>query len=402
MRTSGVPHLIDSAGTAASLKRFRLNGATIREHWLQGLMHDNPALLPVMEFDGDFGPLISLGREILGIDNLFVSPSGRLTVVEAKLWRNPQATRTVLAQVLDYAARLAKLSYEELESVCQSAAQSALSPETTLHQFVATRLPEQALSEPEFVDRVQRNLRNGRFLLLVVGDGIREGLEQVLEALHHQSRLHFTFGLVELKIYQTPGNDGMLVVPSVVAHSTEVERAIVTVRGAQSEQVEIDVRSNPQEQAPKLTEREFLESIEDSQTRQLGERLFHWARQRGHIAITKKGDSASVRIPFSSTNVGLVLIRLDRSGRVLTTPPRLRKVLERTGVGGEEVVRLARELQKVVPEVRIEPEKNRVARSIRASELLPRLDEVLAIYDQAIKRIKALDPGLEEASDEEV
>lgn len=401
MRTNGAPHLVGKTGRAVRLNRVRLDGTDIQERELQALIHDNPSLLPVDEFDGDFGPLIPLGREVLGIDNLFISPSGKLTVVEAKLWRNPQATRTVLAQVLDYAARLARLSYEGLETACRSASQSELSPDTTLHQFVSARNAGAVPPEATFVDRVQRNLRNGRFLLLVVGDGIREGLEQILEALHHQSRLHFTFGLVELKIYQAPNEGGQLVIPSVVAHSTEVERAVVTIRGAHTNQVEVDVRADPAEQAPKLTEREFLESIEDPQTRQLGERLFHWARQHGHIEITKKGDSASVRIPFSSTTAGLILIRLDGSGRVLTTPPRLRRVLERIGVGGDEVIRLARELQEVIPGIRIEPEKEQVARFIRASELLPHLDEALAIYEQAIERLRALETDLETSPDED-
>jgi hypothetical protein len=238
MRASGTPHLVSVSGDSTALERVSLGSGEIREGHLQELLDKNPSILPVNQFDGSFGPLVSLGREIMGIDNLFIGPNGRLTVVETKLWRNPQATRTVLAQILDYASRLSRQTFEEFQATCQAANQCALSGGTGLYQFVTTQFPNQVPPEAEFTDRVQRDLRNGRFLLLVVGDGIREGLERVLDALHHQSRLHFTFGLVELALYREPESGGMLVVPSVIAHSTEVERAVVTIRGGTAEQVE--------------------------------------------------------------------------------------------------------------------------------------------------------------------
>ena len=391
MRSEAAPHLVHSDQVAMPLERIELDGREIRETFLQELLDTSPAMLPVSTFDDSFGPIVSLGREMMGIDNLFISPSGRLTVVETKLWRNPQATRQVLAQILDYASRLAALNYEDFESRCAAANQSPVLQSSGLYHLVAGAFPDEVGPEKQFIDRVQKNLRNGRFLLLVVGDGIREGLENILDALHQQSRLHFTFGLVELQLYRQPGSDQLLAIPSVVAHSTEIERAVVTVRGATADQVEVQVHSGPKEKSPRLTEQEFLESIEDTQVRRFGEILFDWGRQRGQIEITKRGDSASIRIPYGETRAGLILVRLYRSGRVLTTPPRLRRVLRRIGVGEEEVIRLARELKKLVPAIRIDSEQEMVASSVKATELLPRMDALLAVYDQAVDRLLALD-----------
>jgi hypothetical protein len=392
--------MVRNGEAAAPLRRLELGGQAIKEDFLQNLLDRNPSILPVSKFSESFGPLVSLGREIMGIDNLFVSPTGRLTVVETKLWRNPQATREVLAQILDYANRLSSLDVEGLEQRCISANQSALSESRCLFELVRQSFPDQTPNESEFNDRLQKSLSTGRFLLLVVGDGIREGLEGVLDSLHHQSRLHFTFGLVEMKLYRTPPDDALLVVPSVVAHSTEIERAIVTIRGAQPDQVEVSVRSDPGEKAPRLTESEFLESIQDAEVRQFGERLFDWGRQRGWIEITKNGASASIRIPFTATRAGFILLRLFKSGKVYTTPPRLRRVLRRIGIGEQEVVRLARELQQLVPEIQIDEQSEMVARSIPARLLSVHLDEVLEVYDAAIQRFKALDPGVENPEDE--
>ena len=60
------------------------------------------------------------------------------------------------------------------------------------------------VEEAAFVDSVNRNLENGRFLLLVVGDGIRESVEAMTEFLTGTPRLHFTLALVELEIYEMP------------------------------------------------------------------------------------------------------------------------------------------------------------------------------------------------------
>lgn len=395
MKVDARPHMVRNGEAAVPLRRLELGGQAIKEDFLQNLLDRNPSILPVSKFSESFGPLVSLGREIMGIDNLFVSPTGRLTVVETKLWRNPQATRHVLAQILDYANRLSSLSFEDLEQRCMSANQSAVTESSGVYSRVSSSFPDEVPGESEFIDRVQKGLTNGRFLLMIVGDGIREGLEGVLGALHHQSRLHFTFGLVELKLYEASAEGDLLVLPSMVAHSTEIERAVVTIRGARPDQVDVTVSDDPGQQAPRLTESEFLEGIKDPDTRLFGERVFQWARERGWIEITKRGDSASIRTPYPETTAGLILLRLYKSGRVLTTPPRLRRVLRRIGVGEAEVIEFAQEIDRLIPEIQINLESEQVAGSVSASQLLPHLDELLRLYEKTIERLNAIDDGIE-------
>src|SRR5688500_14300920 len=80
----------------------------IPEDWLQELLDAMPNLLPVSKIDDRIqGALASLGREVETpagpIDNVFLSNDGYVVVVETKLWRNPEARRSVIAQILDYA-----------------------------------------------------------------------------------------------------------------------------------------------------------------------------------------------------------------------------------------------------------------------------------------------------------
>ena len=83
------------------------------------------------------------------------------------------------------------------------------------------------IDEASFHDAVSRNLRFGRFLLLIVGHGIREEVESMTEFLQQYAGFHFTLAIVELKLFDGP-NGGCIVQPRVLARTTNIERGIVT------------------------------------------------------------------------------------------------------------------------------------------------------------------------------
>jgi hypothetical protein len=390
MKRDGDRYLLADGQKATALEPLDLRNREFREGYLQALLDANPAILPISRFDESFAPTISLGREILGVDNLFISPAGRLTLVETKLWRNPQAVREVLAQVVDYAGRLSELDFEALERRCRDSGRSPVG-ERGLFGLVESEFPDLIPAESDFVDSITRDLRNGRFLLLVVGDGIREGLERMLGALHHQSRLHFTFGLVEIRLYRMPQAEDLLAIPSVVCHSTEIERAVVTVRGAESADVQVEVRSDPGGKAPRLTEREFLDGISNSQVRQFTQRVFDWARDNGRIDIV--GKSAAIRVPFSTTRKGLILMRVFPTGKVLVTPPRLRVALRNADIEEDLAVEIASRLKRIYPDIELRTENKAVAKPMQAEELLPNIEDFIKVYQAAAERAAELDPG---------
>ena len=72
-----------TAGVRADelLGRFDLaDAADLRDR-----IFEHPDILPVAESWSQFWPLVPLGTEVAGIDALFVSPGGFLTIVETKL-----------------------------------------------------------------------------------------------------------------------------------------------------------------------------------------------------------------------------------------------------------------------------------------------------------------------------
>ena len=113
------PYLIQPGTAAQPLTRIGPQQKLYAESWLQELLQNHPELLPVEEFEEAFSHITPIGREIPTkagpIDNLFISEQGCLVLVETKLWRNPEAKREVLAQVIDYAAEVSKWSFGELD-----------------------------------------------------------------------------------------------------------------------------------------------------------------------------------------------------------------------------------------------------------------------------------------------
>ncbi len=199
----------------------------MREADIQALVHEHPACLPIAEIDPMFSGPVPICTELNTpagpIDNFMVTPSGLPVLVECKLWRNPEARREVVSQILDYAKELSRWSSSDVQREVNNRLKRDGNP---LLDEVRRVNPE--IDEQQFNDALTANLRRGRFLLLIVGDGIREGVEAIAEYLQFHAGLHFSLGLVELPIYALRNGD-RLVAPRVLARTALITRNVVAV-----------------------------------------------------------------------------------------------------------------------------------------------------------------------------
>jgi hypothetical protein len=223
--------------TALSQVSLEGAGSAYDEKWLQNLLYAHPEAIPIDQIDGSFAGIVPVCVEMNTpagpIDVLYATPSGRLVVLEVKLWRNPEARRKVIAQILDYAKELSRSSYETLDARVRDArrAEIRLGGPSGLADVVRARHAN--LDEARFIDGVTKSLQRGDFLLLIIGDGIREGVSAITEFLEGHGTLHFTFGLVEVAIFSLP-DGGQLIQPRVLAQSTIIRRIVVSIEGAQA------------------------------------------------------------------------------------------------------------------------------------------------------------------------
>lgn len=228
----GAPTLVLSAGKrmqASPLRRLDLGGRDARridEAWLQQLIDEVPEVLPVTAVDSRVqGPLWSLGREVPTpsgpIDNLLLTQSGHIVVVETKLWRNPQARREAVAQILDYAKHLLDWTYEDVERLWRQQTRGDAS-------LFGAMTPHDIPSEAEWVDRINNHLAAGEMVLLIVGDGIASRAESLAEAVGGHPAIQFRLALIELQLFAM-ADGAVLVVPHTLARTTEIQRATVRV-----------------------------------------------------------------------------------------------------------------------------------------------------------------------------
>ncbi len=197
----------------------------ISEDDLRNLLFRCPETLPIAAIDAAYAGVVPICKELRTlagpIDALYVNALGRITIAEFKLWRSPEARREVIGQILDYTKELASWSYEDLKRQVSLALK-----ETNTNLIKLVDPHSSGIDEAEFVDNLTRHLKRGEFLLLIVGDGIKEDADRIVDFLHRYSGLHFTLALVEAALYRDSANH-LFVQPRVLARTEIVQRFVV-------------------------------------------------------------------------------------------------------------------------------------------------------------------------------
>jgi len=397
-RIEHCPILCKQDGSAIILRKIPLNARQIQEGWLQDLIEKSPEVLPVSEIEPAFTPLISVGKEVptsVGrIDNLYLSPRGYLTIAETKLWRNPEARRQVVGQIIDYASELSRWSYDDLERYVKTYNRKFRGQDLGILDTlrVYAEIPE--TEEAAIIDTIARNLQHGRFLLLIVGDGIREDTERMADFLRQTPQLHFTLALAELQLYQseTLGDGAILVVPQVVARTKEIVRAVVRVEG-EAAAVHITAELTESGRQPvTLTENEFfhaLGNIEDHGAAELARQIIKDMEDRG-CSIEWGIGSLKVKLSDpSGSGRKFSLFSVDKNGDVYLGY--LLNQLNELGLPEEIASELVRESGKIMGKSLPEPKSGGWWTKLSSlKELQEHYDAFGSVIEKTIERIRQL------------
>lgn len=301
-RQHNTPYLIKDGG-AFPLKS---SDKSFDEAWLRDFIFASQQALPVDEIEAIFGPLIPVCTELRTkagpADILFINDAGLLTLVECKLWRNPEARREVIGQILDYAKELSRWNYEDL--------QRAVYDRTGKRLFNLVADSSEDLDESTFVDNVSRNLKRGRFLLLVVGDGIRESVELMADFLQQHAHLNFSFALVEISVFHLPEKlgEGYLVHPRLVTRTVEIERAVIRIEDTKivaempTEMQTIKRSLTTTTRRTTISEQAFYESLATDAATARALRLFLDKARSSDSALQVEAGKGSLMLKFSTTD----------------------------------------------------------------------------------------------------
>ena len=196
-RTHRSAFCIGTNGSVAPLTRTPFMSGNFNEAWLQELLEDTPAMIPAAGISPEYQDLVCIGREVpVGsgetqgyIDNLYVTPSGGIVIVETKLYRNQEARRTVVAQIIDYAKELQKWDAAKLDEIAYNYTYRKNGQAHRIIDLMAAKGFLSFSDEKSLTDSLNVNLENASCLLLIIGDGIRTGVQQLADFLNDNTSM---------------------------------------------------------------------------------------------------------------------------------------------------------------------------------------------------------------------
>ena len=257
-----------------------------KEATLQELIAEHPELLDGEQMrPGDPRRWLLIGREIgvpaaagegarWALDHLLVDQDATLTLVEVKRGWSADIRRTVIGQVLEYAAHASETwTADKLRETFE---RGAVLRRSDPQEALATLLQSGADPDADaFWDNVATNLAANRLRLLIISERIPDELARVVTFLNKQM-VDIEVLAVEIKSFK--GNANQTLVPRVIGRTTEGAKA---KRGGTGTRV---------------TRESFLEGFADERVRAVAEGLLATAQAAGaEIAYGRVGISIRVR-----------------------------------------------------------------------------------------------------------
>lgn len=242
---------------------------------LQALVSESPGLV------GASQSVVALREFALpnagSLDVLLVDLDGSITLVEAKLNRNPEIRRAVVGQLLGYAGGLWGMSYDDLDTVVRARTNATL-----VERAVAVAADEE-LDPEEFRARVAGNLAEGAFRLVFAVDDITEDLKRAVEYLNSHTTASLEVVVLEFRYARVEG----------------VEILLPNSFGEEAARRKHSTRS----ETKRWNESTFFEALEaraSADERRLVRRLYDWAVPRVSYFYWGEGSKPSCTFVFEA------------------------------------------------------------------------------------------------------
>ena len=207
------------------------------------------------------------------VDHLILDQDATPTFVEVKRGANPEVRRTVVGQLLEYAAHASETwTKEELREKFEGQYNDGDEARGMLTEFLQ---PDDHFEVDEFWDEVARNLAARRLRLLFVADEIPDSLANVVSFLNSQMP---QIEVLAVEIKQYPIESGKTLVPRVIGRATQIKK------------------SSPREPIDRET---FFNQFNDAEARDAAKRLLEVTDQVGGEIHYGNSYGLSIRVKCS-------------------------------------------------------------------------------------------------------
>ena len=255
------------------------------EDALQELIAAHPELLSGEQMNAEEPPRFILVRREKGIaetpkagarwaiDHALIDQNAVPTLVEVKRGENTEIRRTVVGQMLEYAAHASRTwAVDELRSAFEASGdEDGGDPQEQLEALLGEAEPD----EERFWESVETNLAAKRLRLLFVADEIPDELARVVEFLNEQMP---NIEVLAVEIKQFRGGPSRILVPRVIGALAASPKASA---------------GRPR---MKLTRESFLDAFDDGRARSAATQLLETADRHGAATILR-AKGVSIRVP---------------------------------------------------------------------------------------------------------
>ena len=235
------------------------------EATLQALIAENPEIildLPGLELTNSEICLVcrEYNTSRGAIDILMITDQGEIIIIETKLFKNPESTRTVVAQSIDY-----------VKAFCSETVDTILD-KLSGKRPIKDSFTDKAQKDERFINLLTQNIDKGNFKVIILGDFINPNILGMVESIQAAPHLAFTIYLVELNsaIYS---EDEIIVSPKIVANTLEVERSVISIEFSKGTDKPIIDSQIPLKDGkgskPKLSWQQYIEGLSDKTVAQV-------------------------------------------------------------------------------------------------------------------------------------
>ena len=224
-----------------------------KETELQELLYENAEIIfSVPELEINDKEVAIKFREYMTsrgpIDILFITKNADIILVETKLIKNQESTRTVVAQIIDYIKALTTENFENiLEKNCKY-----------------KNVNKDFVKDEKFMHLLKKNIITGNISGIIIGDDIHPNLLELVDSIQSAPHLAFHINLIKLEVYKN--KEQLIISAKNIENTKEVERSVIKIsfeNGINQPVIESETPAKDGKGSkPILTWDEFINNVE--------------------------------------------------------------------------------------------------------------------------------------------
>lgn len=255
---------LSSSSSAVKLEDYKYRTEGRDESSLQKVISSNPDFITSLpELQLTESEILLIFREYPttrgNIDILIITENAEIIIVETKLIRNPESTRTVVAQAIDY---VKAFSNETIDSFLEKISKKRVNKNTLL---------ERIKNDERFMALLAKNIKVGDFRVLILGDEIHPNVLGMIESIQSAPHLSFTIYLVELNAAMYD-EENIIITPKIVGNTLEIERSVIKIEILSGGNHKIESETPSKESKGSkliLTWEQFLDNVSNKEFRNI-------------------------------------------------------------------------------------------------------------------------------------